>query len=136
MKSPIEIVNDVWQHLNSGSSLKSAISGIVCKKRPAGSTKEDVSINCLTVDNEQLQSGIVNVNIYAPNKVQQIGGVQDNSQPDYGRLETLSNLAKTDLDEVWLGDYWFRIQQMLGPIEDENNQHYINVRLEYFNENL
>jgi hypothetical protein len=140
VKTTLAIADILWTYLNN-SSLKTAINGVVCKKRPIDSKKEDVVINVLFADNEQLQNSVCNVNIYAPNKVQgftneQENKVQDNTQPDFARLKTLTDLAVQLLEEQWFDGYWFRVQQVVGPIEDENNQHYTNIRIEFFNENL
>lgn len=135
MKTTLDIVDIVWQHLNI-SSLKTSVTGVICKKRPAGSIKEDVVINSTYADSEQVQSSLVNVNIYAPNKVQSIGGVQDFSQPDFARLKALTAIAVPLLTTVYVGDYWFTVQQVIGPVEDENNQHYMNIRIDFHSENF
>lgn len=135
MKTTLEIIDIVWQHLNN-SSLKTAINGAIWKAtRPAGSTAEDVVINSLFANSEQVQSCIVNVNIYAPDKKQTFDGVENN-YVDYARLRELTAIAVSELTEVWDGTHWFDVQQQVGPIEDENNQHYINIRVNFFNENL
>jgi hypothetical protein len=135
MKTPLDIVDILFMHLN-GSSLNSSITGIVCKKRPIDSKLEDVVINSLGVSNQQLQVAVVNVNIYVPNMQLKIGGKQDNSQPNTARLQELANIAKDLLTDQWAGDYNFDIQQIVGPIESEEDQHYINIRLEFFSINI
>jgi hypothetical protein len=136
MKTSLDRIDVVWQLLN-GSSLKSNINGVVCKtRRPAGSTNEDVVINSLFVDNEQLQSGIINVNLYIPNKAQKFGEIQDNSQPNFARLKELVTIAVELLDDVYVDGFFINVQQQFGPLEDENNQHFINIRVQIRTENF
>jgi hypothetical protein len=135
MKTTLDIVDIVWQHLNS-SSLKTSVNGVICKKRPAGSIKEDVVINATFADNEQVQSSLVNVNIYAPNKPQKFNGQDDFSQPDFVRLKALADMAVPILDKIYINDYWLLVQQVVGPIEDIGNQHYVNIRIDFHSENF
>jgi hypothetical protein len=135
MKTVLDIVDIVWQHINN-SSLKTAINGVVCKRRPVNSKLEDVVINGLAVSNLQLQSSVVNVNIYVPNKAQKIGGEQDLTQPDFARLQQLASIACTILTDIWAGDYNFDVQQTVGPFETEDNQHYINIRVDFNSINI
>lgn len=135
MRTTLDIVDIVLQHLYS-SSLKTSITGVICRKRTAGSEKEDVVINTTFVDGDQVQSSLVNVNLYAPNKTQKIKGVQDFSQPDFTRLKALIAIAVPLLTNVYIDDYWFTVQQVSGPIEDENNQHFINIRIDFHSENF
>ena len=56
----------IYELLNV-SSVKTSISGKIYKnKRPAESTKEDIVINSILMDNEFLQDGTFNVNCYVP----------------------------------------------------------------------
>jgi hypothetical protein len=134
MKTTFDMVDIVWQRLN-GSQLKTEISGGVYKKRPTGSQVEDVVINCLPVNNEDLQQAVLNVNIHVPNITIQANGVQDSSQPNTERLQELAALAIETLSDVWVGDCNYDVQQQ-GMIEDpEAGDHYVNIRLEFFNIN-
>lgn len=134
MKTTLDLVDIVWQRLNT-SPLKTEINGGLFKhRRPAGSQNEDVVINALPINNLQLQSAIVNVNIHAPNLTIQVGSIQDNKQPDSERLNELTKIAVEALSEVWSDDYNYDVQQEV-LIEDEED-HYINIRLEFFNINI
>lgn len=131
----LEILNITWQRLN-GSALKTEITGDVYKKRPvqqAGNTKEDVSLNSLSAPNQQLSETVVNVNIHVPNPELSVNDQQDKSQPDYGRFETLANLAIAALDGYSGQNFYFRFDFQTGPYsEDEINEHYINIRITVF----
>lgn len=50
------------------SNIKTSISGVVRRYlRPTNSDKEDVTVNVLNIDFDQLQEGIINVNVFVPN---------------------------------------------------------------------
>ena len=101
MKTALDAVDIVWKKIY-GSALKTEITGKVYKHRkPAGSDKEDVVVNCPTINNTQLQQGLVNVNIYVPNIPITIAGIADDSQPDHARLKELATMAVGILDDSW-----------------------------------
>jgi hypothetical protein len=135
MKTTLDIVDIVLQRLYD-SSLKTSINGKICRKRPIGSIKEDVVINSSYANNDQIQSSLVNVNIYVPNKAQKIDGKDDFSQPDFTRLKALEQITLPLLDKIYIDDYWLLVQQVVGPIEDIGNQHYINIRIDFHSENF
>jgi hypothetical protein len=136
MMTTLDLVDIVWQRLN-GSQLKTAITGGLYKhRRPAGSQSEDVIINSLPINNLQLQSAIVNVNIHVPNLTIAIGGVQDTRQPDSERLNELAKMAVGVISEVWAEDYNYDVQQQVLFEDEEAGDHYINIRIEFFNINI
>jgi hypothetical protein len=135
VKTGLDIVDIVYAKLRD-SSLDTEITGAICRKRPINSKLEDVVLNCLPVPNSQYQQTVVNVNIYTPNKTQNFTGGVDNSQPDIVRLKMLTNIAVTILKDNVGADYIFDIQQTVGPIQGDNNDHYMNIRLNFYSENL
>jgi hypothetical protein len=113
------------------------ITGSLYKnRRPINSDKEDIVVNSLPINHEEIQEGVLNINIYVPNLSLQINGVKDNSQADYARLKQLTAIASELLDEVWdqSGNWTFNIQQD-NTFEDSNNQHYQNLRIEFYSPN-
>lgn len=135
MKTTLDIEDILWSFLKN-SSLKTSISGGIYKrKRPSGSKAEDIVINCLPVNNLQVQSAVANVNIHVPNKVQNISGIQD-SIPDHARLKALGNEAVSLLVDQWDSDYNFDVQQQ-NVFEDEDGKgHYVNIRLDFYSINI
>jgi hypothetical protein len=135
MITSLEIVDILWAKLN-GSPLKAAIDGGIYKnRRPASSEKQDVVINCLPVNNQQLQTTIANVNIHVPNISIDVNGVQDSSQPDHVKLLALSKIAVGVLKDIWSGDYNFNVQQEVLIQDEEQGDYYINIRIEFYNIN-
>lgn len=135
MKTTLDIEDILWSFLKN-SSLKTAISGGIYKrKRPSASEKEDVVINCLPVNNLQLQSAVANVNIHVPNKVQNISGIQD-PMPDHARLKALGNEAVSLLVDQWDSDYNFDVQQQNVFEDEDGKSHYVNIRLDFYSINI
>lgn len=136
MINTLQLVDLVFLRLK-GSSLESAISGKLYKhKRPVNSVLEDIVVNSLPTNNLQLQSAVLNVNIFVPNLKLKINNVQDNTQPDHLRLETLCNLAVDRLKDYWQDDFNFDVQQQMLFEDEQSGSHYINIRLDFFNINI
>lgn len=129
MKSNLQAVDIVFGYLK-GSVLDEAITGEVMKhRRVANSTKEDVIINSLALNNTQLQKGILNVNIHVPNlsiPTEQTG-VRDNGYPNSVRLNQLTDLAIPLLKDEWGTDYDFDIEQ-INLITEETSS-FNNIRI-------
>lgn len=135
MKTTENIIQVLFDKLTN-SSLNSAITGDVYKRqRPVGSTLEDVVINCLPVNAEQLQTAIANVNVHVQDLIISENGAQARV-PNHARLTALSALAVADLKENWTADLNYSIQQQAVIQDSDSESHYINIRIEFFIENL
>lgn len=130
MKTSLDLVNIVYQILKGNTALTTALTGSVYKVRPAGSTKEDIVINSIGVDNMPMQYGVVNVNIHVPNKTVKLGSIQD-SVPDTARFKTLTDMVIALVDDVWAEDYNMGVQRQSLIKEQGVNEHYSNVRIEF-----
>lgn len=130
----LEAIDKVFNHLKGGLLSTSITGGVYKHRRPINSVTEDVVINSLGINNEKLQRGVLNVNIHVPNKILRIGGIQTTDQPDHTRLLALTTIAKDELNDIWVDDYGFDVQQD-NPIEDEGET-FTNIRLEFFNINI
>ncbi len=129
----IQAVEIVYQHL-LGSVLftdaKKPTGNLYRYQRPDGSGAEDVVVNSIMLNRRSVQEGVLNVNLFVPNKVLQLATGTDRSQPNHKRLSEISELANTVLNEVWGTGYMFEVQQD-NMIPDENNQHFLNFRLNF-----
>lgn len=137
MKTTLEIVDIIYKYLDE-SSLKPTITGQIYKNdRPVNSRLEDVVINSLPINNEQLQEGVINVNIFVSNQVHKINDVQDDTQANHPRLKQLSALACGILKDVFLviSDCGFDIQQQNMLPDETAKEHFINIRLKYYGVN-
>jgi hypothetical protein len=137
----LSALNMLYQHITHSVLLTDAKkpNGKLCKlERPLNSVLEDIVINTLGLNKESVQEGVLNVNIYVLNLVS-LTNASDKSQPDMARLLYLQNLANTALgsgEEIWeeTGSYIFNIQQD-QVYQDENNQHYVGFRVEFYSQN-
>ena len=132
----LEAVDKIYQHLVTGP-VSALISGRVYKNgRPINSRSEDIVINSLGLNNTQLQTGVLNVNIHVPNEKLRINGIETNDQPNHIRQLAITAIVLSELDEVWdpKGNYVFEVQQH-NLIKDEDES-FINIRLEIFNINI
>lgn len=135
MKTTLDIVDILFTALDS-SSLKTAITGTLCKhKRDFNSNKEDVVINSLPVNNEQLQQGIANVNIHVPDIDILING-GSSKQPNHLRMQELAAIAVDILENNYQANLFFTVQQQQTFEDPAAGDHYINIRIEIFIENL
>jgi len=135
MKTTIDIINILWQRLNT-SSLKTEISGEISKEPVFNSKLEDVIINALAVLNIQYGPAVVNINAFVPDiQISRKGGqigVQNTK-----RLNELAKLIMEILQDQWTAEYNYDVQQALGPFKDEESgKHYMNIRIEFYLVNL
>jgi hypothetical protein len=134
----LSALNMLYQHISHSVLMTDSKkpNGKLCKlERPLNSVLEDIVINGLGLNREDVQEGLLNVNVFVPNLILP-SSPNDKSQPDTARLTYLLNLANIALgegDEIWeaTGQYCFNLQQE-NIFQDENNQHYINLRVEFY----
>jgi hypothetical protein len=136
VKNTLDIINLIYTRLKTGA-LAAEITGSIYKgKRPLESLVEDVVINSLPINALQVQAAVANVNIHVPNITVTVVGIADKSQPNFQRLQELTELALIELSDVWADDYNFDVQQQV-VIEDEDfKDHFSNIRLEFFSINI
>jgi hypothetical protein len=130
-----DAIDKVYQHLQ-GSAFTEALKGSIYKiKRPVNATSEDAVINSLGMPGDQLQKGLINLNIHVPNQVLLINGKQDTTQPDYVRAQTLTTLAIQSVEEYYNDEYWFVFQQQ-NIVESTDIEIVVNIRINFFSINL
>lgn len=133
----IEVLNLLHQHIVNSVLLTdpNMPNGVFEKyERPLNSSSEDIIIGGLANVRGDIDEGVLNMNIYVPNLVLQ--DLNDKGHPDSARILVLSKLGKTaflDGEEIWddTGTYCFKYQQD-NVFKDENNQYYINFRIEFY----
>lgn len=138
----LQIVDEIYQNILLSplkqSILPPAASGLVYKyQRELNSRGEDIVINALPLSNGPVQTCIVNVNIYCPNIKLPLGlNKFDNTQPDSNRLAQLAQLAVASLTDVahYNGMYEYTIQQQQLYTAEDNTEHFLNFRIEFFSQ--
>ena len=118
----------IYELLNV-SSVKTSISGKIYKnKRPAESTKEDIVINSILMDNDFLQDGTFNVNCYVPYVSVSIDGISQ-YMPNESRLSQISQLVYPLLDNVFQPNYNLTIERHETIESESEKTSYINFRI-------
>jgi len=129
MKTTISATRTIYQYLVSKNtkSVTGISGGIYWLIRPKNSTKEDIVIVPLVMNGEELQEGVFNVNIHAPN----LPLSNDDTQPDFTRFEAISSKLVPLLSDVWEADYNFKIEEPATPVPDGKNW-FCNIRVRYW----
>lgn len=127
-----QIQGDVYTFLKD-SVLCSMISGDVYRNglRPRDSGKEDAVVIFTTGLPDQIQTGVVTVNIYVPDIDPYGNGVL---VEDGRRTAELESLAAEWVESLSAGlsNYRFRLQQTIYTEEDADiRQHFVVVKLRY-----
>jgi hypothetical protein len=131
-KTGKQVQGDIYQLLK-GSTICSMISGDVYRNgyRPRNSSLEDAVVTFTAGLPDQIQTGVVTVNIYVPDIDPYDNGV---FVEDGQRTEELERLAAEWVDSLTaaVSCYAFKLQQTIYTEEEaEINQHFIVVKLGY-----
>lgn len=128
-KTAIEVEIDIIELIDS-SALKSTISGSVYLQgtRPLNSIKEDAVISFLTGLDDQIQTGVVNLNVYVPDLNNGTGILVKN----VSRCKTLEMLCNTIIKGLTPGEYKFRLGSTIQTFKAEGiDQHFVNVKIKF-----
>lgn len=131
-KTGKQIQGDIYRMLKE-STLATAISGEVYRNglRPRDSQKEDAIVIFTTGTPDEIQEGVVTVNIYVPDIDPYDNGV---TVEDSERTEELEQLADEWVNSLTADKscYKFRLMQTIYT-EDEAaiNQHFVVIKLQY-----
>lgn len=128
-KTGSEIEADVFTIINV-SQLKGAISGSIYKSgmRPINAKSEDAIVSFMTGLDSEIQTGVVNVNIYVPNIDNGSGSLVKNAS----RCRTIEVLINSIVQELVPGDYRFALGAIVQTFPaDEINQHFINAKIKF-----
>lgn len=131
-KTATQIQGDVYQLLKN-STLCSMISGDVYRKgmRPRDSKLEDAVVIFTTGLPDQIQTGVVTINIYVPDIDAYNNGVLVENGLRSSQLELLAAEWVGSL-KAGVSNYKFRLQQTIYTEEDAAiKQHFVVVKLHY-----
>ncbi len=134
MKSGIEMAQDIYSLLDV-SSVNDIITGSnYLFERPQNSSLQDIVTSTLALTNEQMQKGVVNVNIHCPNlSGLVINGKTDNTQPDIASLKLISKAVLTILNCYYGIDFRCFAQTTGIPVRDNSNgSWFANIRVDYY----
>lgn len=136
-KTTLDAVDKVFEVLDA-SALETEITGKIWKNRkPVGDDdKENVVVNSLSINNLQLQQGLVNVNVHVPNISVRVDGITDTTMPNHERLRELAKMTVDVLDDNWGSDFNFDVQQQVLVQDEVTKSWYINIRLNFYSINI
>lgn len=127
MKTLITSYSAVEEVFDRVVSTPISISGHVYKlSRPVNSKKEDIVIIPLAMNAEQMQEGVINVNVHVPNL--RLG--KDNTQPNNPRMAAISQEVMAALDDYWGYSYNFHLDNAGHP-ERDGDGWYNNIRVRF-----
>lgn len=131
-KTSKQVQGDVYRLLKD-STLYTLISGEVYRNgyRPRDSRKEDAVVIFTTGLPDEIQTGVVTVNIFVPDIDPYNNGVW---VEDGARTEELEKLADAWVDSLTaeVSNYKFKLQQTIYTEEDKDiRQHFVVVKLKY-----
>ena len=131
-KTSKQVQGDIYQLLKD-STLYTMISGEVYRQgyRPRDSRKEDAVVIFTTGLPNQIQTGVVTVNLFVPNIEPYDNGVW---VEDGERTERVERLAQEWVDNLTteVSCYKFKLQQTIYTEEEaEIKQHFVVVKLKY-----
>lgn len=132
MKTSRQIQGDIYRMLKD-SILVENLSGKVYRggTRPRDSRLEDAVVIFTTGTAEEIQSGVVTINIYVPDVDPYENGVL---VEDIERTEEVERLAAEWVNDLTAdkSDYKFELQQTIWTEEDTDiNQHFVVIKLRY-----
>lgn len=128
-KTGSEIEQDVFDIIGA-SILVDEINGNIYKEglRPLGSKKEDALVLFMTGIDGQEQSGVVNVNVYIPDIDNNSGTLVKNTL----RCREIERTCQNAINAIVSSEYDFTLGSIIKTYpENEINQHFVNVRLEF-----
>lgn len=131
-KTSKQVQGDIYRMLKD-SALSSMISGEVYRQgyRPRDSRKEDAVVIFTTGLTDEIQTGVVTVNIF----VQDIDPYNNGIWVEDGkRTEEVERLAQEWIDSLTADKscYKFELQQTIYTEEEaEINQHFVVIKLKY-----
>lgn len=131
-KTGQQVADDILDLLK-GSELISEITGDIYffGTRPKNSNVEDAIIRFVTGMDEQIQTGVVIINIYVPD----IGPVDDGFIQNIDRCTVLEIAANEWVRSLTTSrtNYRFKLSQTIyTEHEPDINQHFVSVRLKYY----
>lgn len=129
-KTGLQIQDDIFSMIDS-SSLKQTISGKIYKggMRPLNAKTEDAVVTFLTGFNSQIQTGVVNVNIYVPDITI---GTDGQLVCDITRCRTLEYAILQIVEAIQASEYRIVPDNVIQTFNaTEINQHFINCRMKF-----
>ena len=130
MKTAKQIQGDII-NLLKGSDLEKAISGKVYRNglRPTNSTKEDIIVTHTAGIGEQLQSGVITLNIFVEDVTMNKQKVENGKRT--AELELLALNWFQGIEQS-SDTYYFELKETIKTTKDNSrSQHFVVIKLNY-----
>jgi len=128
-KTGSQIEFDVFSILR-GSLLATTIKGSIFREgmRPNGAKTEDAIVSFMTGLDDQIQTGVVNVNIYVPDIANGSTVLIKNGS----RCQELEILSNTIIQSIIPGEYRFKLGATIQTYKAEGiDQHFVNCKIKF-----
>lgn len=133
MKTSTEIIDMIYKYLVTTDLVtgENGLSGGVYPlQRPEGSDKEDLVIGTLSLDGEDVQIGVFNLNLHIPNLKVVVNG-KPQKQPNRERMRVLSGMLRDAISEHYFDEACSAWITDIVEIKEPNlDDWYVNHRLE------
>lgn len=129
IKTEQQIERDFYSFIK-GSNLGAAIKGNIYRSemRPNDAKTEDLVVKYLAGIDEQIQSGVVILNIYVPDIAYQDG----RKVIDHKRIGELQELVNEFVNSNDNSEYWMQTDTTPTTMKNEDiEQHFIYVRIKF-----
>jgi len=133
MKTGFQIQSDFFD-LITDSGIGEKISGAIYREgtRPRGSEKEDLCIVFTTADAEQIQEGVVTLNLYVPDIAPYDNGIRITDIARCEELETEMQSLMETLTASKTGGYLLSLKEAIHTQRDEDiSQSFVVARISF-----
>ncbi|MDP3561728.1 MAG: hypothetical protein Q8R83_06095 [Legionellaceae bacterium] len=129
IKTADDAADDVFTALVT-AGVKTAVNltgAIHLWNEPLNSDLENIVVKTLGLSADQMQEGVINVNIHVPN----LNLTDDNSQPNRPRFNTIGASCIQALDSFFGVNFNFSIESP-GVLVPDGKDWFMNIRLRYY----
>lgn len=125
MKDSIEIMKEVMSLIRLPEIEGSITGEIWPHSKPSGRGElTDIVVSCFTLNNKQIQTANVNINIHVPN-------LKDTGLPNLRRFGELAYLLLPFLDNQNKSDFYTWVENPGVIINEKDGSHFLNIVVKY-----
>ncbi len=130
-------VTELFKSVKANSGLTAVTNSVFKYERPLNFDSACYVINALPLTYEQLQTGVLNLNFFAPNLINAAVNPVDKTQPDSAKLALAESAIIAAFEHKWnAGGFLFDLSQTTVFKNDPRNEWYVNARIKFYNINL
>jgi hypothetical protein len=131
MKDGFDLVTDLRGLVNV-PDITALIDGKIYPNiRPNNSTKTDIVINSVTINNSQDQIGYGNVNVYVPTIAGASGNGGQQQFPDYAKMNAICKAITPYVETQYRDTFRTEVEAAGNIYQDTDGSWFINIRIKY-----